>query len=365
MRKKMGMIPRSLLFFLFFSAVLTAAKAQTDTIKQKKLLVFPIISSSIETGWSFGSIAAATFRIFPKDTISRTSNLEALFLYSTKKQLVTAINGTQYFHHEKYILTEQLSYSSFPDKFWGLGKYTRDDAAEPYKYRQFYLYAHLMRRVAPNFFIGVLFENQKVWDIEYQPGGAFDKDNVHGRQGYQVAGLGGSITYDKRNNAFSPDNGLYCQLYYNHFDHYLSSDYFYSNFILDIRKYIPTGKSVIALQFYSFNNTGEVPLRSLASFGGASRMRGYYDGRYKDQDQTFLQAEYRFPVYKRIGAVLFGGTGDVASRFSDYSLRELKYSYGGGIRFALNKKEKLNLRIDYGIGGGNNRGFYLQIGEAF
>jgi hypothetical protein len=25
----------------------------------------------------------------------------------------------------------------------------------------------------------------------------------------------------------------------------------------------------------------------------------------------------------------------------------------------------LNIRLDYGIGGGNNRGFYLQLGEAF
>ena len=365
MRKNLGISPRLLLFFVCFSVCSDAVLAQADSVKQKKLLIFPIISSSIETGFSFGSIAAATFRIFPKDTVSRTSNLEALFLYSTKKQLVTAINGTQYFDKEKYILTEQLSYSSFPDKFWGLGKYTRDDAAEPYKYRQFYLYAHLMRRIAPNFFIGLLFETQQVWDIEYQPGGAFDRDNVFGRDGYKIAGLGGSITYDKRNNAFSPDNGLYCQLYYNHFDHYLSSDYFYTNYVLDIRKYIPAGNQVIAFQLYSFNNAGEVPLRSLASFGGASRMRGYYDGRFKYQNQTFLQAEYRFPVYKRFGAVLFGGMGDVAGRFTDYSMRDLKYSYGGGIRFALNKKEKLNLRIDYGIGAGNNRGFYLQLGEAF
>lgn len=78
-----------------------------------------------------------------------------------------------------------------------------------------------------------------------------------------------------------------------------------------------------------------------------------------------FQAEYRFPLYKRFSAVLFGGTGTVGRNFSDYAVNELKYSYGGGLRFAVNKKEKLNIRIDYGIGQGKNNGFYLQLGEAF
>ena len=94
-------------------------------------------------------------------------------------------------------------------------------------------------------------------------------------------------------------------------------------------------------------------------------MRGYYDGRYKDLDQMIFQAEYRFPIYKRFSAVAFGGTGSVAKNFADYALNDFKYSYGGGIRFAVDTKEKLNIRVDYGIGQGRNSGLYLQLGEAF
>ena len=39
--------------------------------------------------------------------------------------------------------------------------------------------------------------------------------------------------------------------------------------------------------------------------------------------------------------------------------------YGGGLRIALNQTERLNLRLDYGIGAGKSNGFYLQLGEAF
>jgi outer membrane protein assembly factor BamA len=341
--------------------------AQKDSASTKRLLVFPVVAKSIETGWSFGTVGTFTFRLSAKDTISRTSNLQILALYSTKKQLVTALAGSQYFHNENYILNEQVSFSSFPDKFWGLGKNTADAAEESYKFKQYYVYLHLLRKLAPGLFAGLLFETQKVWDITYVPGGLFDQQNILGRNGYQVAGLGGSLTYDKRNSAFSPDNGVFCQFSFNHFDKFWGSDYNYTNYVVDLRKYIPIGHTsqVLAFQLFSFNNAGEVPIRSLAAFGGASRMRGYYEGRYKDLNQLIVQGEYRFPVYKRFGAVLFGGGGNVSRTMTEYAINDLKFSYGAGIRFALDKKEKLNLRVDYGLGEGKNSGFYLQLGEAF
>jgi outer membrane protein assembly factor BamA len=364
--KKTGMILRYFWLLTVITAYSTPISAQKDSLKPKHVLIFPVISKSIETGWAFGGLGAATFRLSPKDTVARTSNMQLLLLYSTKKQFVSAINGAQYFNKEKFILNEQVSFSSFPDKFWGLGKNTPDSAVEPYKYDQYYIYLHLLRKVAPGFFIGLLFEKQKVWDVTYQAGGAFDRQQVFGRYGYHVAGLGGSLTYDKRNNAFSPDKGFFGQFSFNHFDKFWGSDYVYTNYVVDLRKYISVAHNqVLAFQLFSFNNSGEVPIRSLASFGGANHMRGYYDGRYKDIDQLIFQGEYRFPVYKRFSAVAFAGTGSVAKNFSDYALNDFKYSFGGGIRFAVDTKEKLNIRVDYGIGQGKNSGLYLQLGEAF
>ncbi|MCA6450852.1 MAG: BamA/TamA family outer membrane protein [Chitinophagaceae bacterium] len=365
MRRKRSLVLVYSALFLGCWFLYLPVHAQKDSVKQKSLLFFPVIARSIETGWSFGSVGSLTFRPNPADTVSRTSNMQVLLLYSTKKQLVTAINGSQYFDKEKYILNEQLSFSSYPDKFWGLGKNAQDADEEPYKFKQYYVYLHLLRKVAPHFFAGVLFEKQKVWDITYQAGGKFDQQQVAGRYDYHVSGLGGSLTWDKRNNAFAPDQGFFYQFSLNHFSKFWGSDYVYTNFVFDLRKYVAVKKNVLAFQLFSFNNTGDVPIRSLASFGGANRMRGYYDGRYKDKNQIVFQAEYRFPLYKRFSAVLFGGTGTVGRNFSDYAVKDLKYSYGGGLRFAVNKKEKLNIRIDYGIGQGKNNGFYLQLGEAF
>jgi len=343
-------------------------RAQKDSlVKKNHLLVLPVVARSIETSWSFGTAISGTFHINKKDSIIRTSNLQSLVLYSLKKQFIAAIEGTIYFPGEKYILSQQLSYSFFPDKFWGLGRIAPDSNAESYNFRQFYVYLHGQRAIARHLFVGALYEYQRLIKIEYTPGGLFDKLNIQGRHGYQVSGLGASLTYDTRNDAFAPDKGVFLQGYFNHFAGFLGSDFAYTNYVIDTRGFIKTyKKQVLALQAYAYLNNGNVPLRSLASFGGANSMRGYYDGRYRDKDQVVLQAEYRVPVYRRLGAVAFGGIGNVSNNCDYLGTDALKYSYGGGLRIALTRSEKLNLRLDYGISrGAGSQGFYFQLGEAF
>jgi len=358
----------------YFILIVCCVKGQqpADSVRQvpsrgRKLLFFPVVARSVETGWSFGAATASTFRLSKFDTVSRTSNLQGLALYSLKKQLITAINGSIYFPRETYILDHQLSYSYFPDKFWGLGPHAPDSAEEPYNFKQYYIYLHLRRKLAKNLFAGILYEQQNVLHMDYKEGGLFDREKVPGRHGYFVSGLGMSLTLDSRDNAFAPDKGVFAQLYFNHFARYLGSQFTYTNLVVDLRKYLRVYRGqVLAMQFFNFFNFGgAVPVRSLASFGGANSMRGYYSGRYKDKQQIVFQSEYRVPVYGKFGLVIFGGVGDVAHKPMHYDLSTLKYSYGGGVRFALNKSEKLNLRLDYGITSENHHGLYFQLGEAF
>jgi hypothetical protein len=44
----------------------------------------------------------------------------------------------------------------------------------------------------------------------------------------------------------------------------------------------------------------------------------------------------------------------------------LHYSYGGGLRYTINKRERLNLRLDYALGDPHYLGyFYLGFAESF
>ncbi|GAB4016759.1 BamA/TamA family outer membrane protein [Spirosoma koreense] len=337
-------------------------------IRARNTLILPLIARSIETDWSFGVAGSYTFRFNRSDTVTRTSNAQGLALYSLRKQFIAAINGTTYFPGERYILNYQLSYSNFPDKFWGLGKEAPDKGEEAYTFQQYYVYLHFQRKLQERFFAGLLYEYQRLLSVDYQPGGLFDRLDVPGRFPYHVSGAGLSLTYDSRNNAFAPDRGAFLQVYFNHFAPLFGSDFRYTNYVIDFRRFLRTYRDqVLAIQAYGFFNAGQVPLRSLASFGGSNSMRGFYDGRYRSKNQVVIQAEYRVPLFWRLGAVGFVGIGNVASRVQNLNFEDLKYSFGAGARVALDRKERLNLRIDYGWGIGQSvsNGLYFQLGEAF
>jgi hemolysin activation/secretion protein len=117
---------------------------------------------------------------------------------------------------------------------------------------------------------------------------------------------------------------------------------------LDIRSfYTLFGKTVLAAQLYNYSTFGKTLLRDQATVGGAGNMRGIYDGRFRDNNATSLIVEYRVPLFWRFCICTFSNIGNVYKKAKD--LRSpMKYSFGEGLRIALLKKDKLNLRLDYG-----------------
>jgi hypothetical protein len=62
-----------------------------------------------------------------------------------------------------------------------------------------------------------------------------------------------------------------------------------------------------------------------------------------------VQAEYRFAIWKSLGGAVFVAVGGVSDRPSDYSLSDLQVTGGLGLRVALDPRERINLRIDFGF----------------
>jgi len=77
------------------------------------------------------------------------------------------------------------------------------------------------------------------------------------------------------------------------------------------------------------------------------------------------QAEYRFPVWWRIGGAAFAGAGDVAGKVRELRADRIKWSVGCGVRFTFDARERINARLDVGIGRGDNAGLYAMVLEAF
>jgi len=331
--------------------------------KNKNLLAFPFAVRSLETNWGFGGIAARFFKA--KDTTIRTSDVNLLGLYTLRSQLILVLSSTLFFPKEDHIARFQASYSYYPDDFWGLGNHTSFLDKEGFSQKQFFINPQFLKRIHGNLYLGVTYEFQHTGPVTYTPGGVFDKENIPGRHGGNTSGIGPILSWDTRNNAYSPDRGGFAEIQFEYFDQHLGSDFNFRLLSVDLRKFIHlSDKEVFALQGLGGFTFGEAPFRKLEELGGADMMRGYYGGRFTDKCLMAYQAEYRRFLFWRLGAVAFASTGEVAATPGKFELDGFHYAYGGGVRFALSKEEKLNLRVDYGIAKHSNA-FTVQLREAF
>ena len=343
-----------------------------DSVKpsyKNKFLVFPLVALSTETNWVFGVANAYIFKTAKHDSSLRVSTMPSGFLYTLNNQILIALGANIFLPREKYIIRFENSFSKFPDKFWGLGNATDSRPSENYTFTQFYINPQLYRKVFGDFFLGVGVDYQRVFNIEYLKGGHFDQDQVKGvsdRSSYTVFGYSFFLNHDSRNHAYVPDKGELFRIKFSNFNDHVGSDYNFRTLEIDLRKFIRvTGKSVLAIQSLSTFNFGEVPYRNLAILGGNSMMRGYYAGRFRDLKFTGIQAEYRFPIKGRVGAVAFAGAGEVANDFEGFGFDKLKPSLGAGLRVAILRQDKLNLRLDVAGGNGGSLNYYIVLAESF
>jgi outer membrane protein assembly factor BamA len=98
--------------------------------------------------------------------------------------------------------------------------------------------------------------------------------------------------------------------------------------------------------------------------GGNDVLRGYYKGRYRDKNLIAAQLEYRFPIYKWFKGSMFCSAGDVSNEIDEINLREVKLSYGFGLRARVNPAN-VHLRFDVGLTPENKPAFYFTANEAF
>ena len=365
---------KTLLIVLIIHVIInsiTAKKVELgDSVKTKKVnyLVIPILFRSIETKWATGASGSLSFKTSPKnDSLTRTSTIQGIVMFTERHQSIQALDASIFFPKENYIFYLQSSHSYFPDKFWGLGSNTSHIKQEDYNFSQVYLFTQLKKKLIKNVFAGIVYEHQNVFDVRFLKRKLFDTTLNCGKENHTVSGFGASICYDNRNSSYWPTKGMLLQITYRAaVKSFMASSFTNLKTIVDLRYFKKLPKNIIlALQLYSMWNFGESPIRELAMLGGANNLRGFYQGRYRDDKMTSFIGEYRIPIYKRFGVCGFGGWGCVYKVAKDITANSIKSSYGAGIRLSILPKEKLNIRVDYGFADIRNRGLYFTIGECF
>ncbi len=349
-----------------FSNQSSAQTEVPDSVEARKSFIaaYPIIFYLPETRLAFGGACIYTY--FPgKEKSSNPSLWQMGGAYTLNKQILLYASYQLFLRKNRTELFGEIGYYDYVFPFFGTGNETIYEQEEKYFANFPRVYFNYLERVKGNFRAGGVLKFDLFNIKEYKEDGLLDYSEVSGIKGGVVTNAGVLMRYDSRDVVFLPAKGVLATLEVTRSGKLLGSEYPYTEVFLNTSAYFSFKKEhVLATNLVTGFQKGNVPFYKLLTMGGPRRPRGIIEGRYRDKQLLLLQMEYRFPIYKRFAGVAFGSTGRVAEEFRDLVRAGYHYNFGGGLRFVLDKKNQLRLRLDVGFGS-DKPAFYLTVGEAF
>lgn len=346
------------LLLLLVQGILFAQEKVDST--RSKVFGLPLFFYSPDTRFGLGAGGITTFRT-PES--AQASSVTFSFAYTQRKQILAWFPYQIYFGRGKYLTYGELGWYRYLYQFFGVGNNFSNDYLEKYTAQYPRLRATFLRNLSKGNALGIrlAFDDYKI--VQYDTTGLLLKSNITGWQGGRSSGLGLVWWKDTRDNRFYPYRGSFIEAFWYAEDQLTASSFEFSRLSVEVAKFFALGKkTVLALEGNSTFTFGDAPFFNLAQLGGTRRLRGYFEGKFRDKHLLFTQAELRQEVLGRWGAVAFAGVGTVFGVPEESA--KLRPNLGFGLRYQLDKKQKLNIRADFGIGV-ESQGFYLTFGEAF
>lgn len=325
----------------------------------------PIFTYSPETHLGLGLFGTHFFRTGPTVERARASSISVVGLYTWRHQLITELIPELYWNNDRSHLWTRLDYRRYPNTLWAVGPRAPDSSEETYSEDRLRWQGRIGQALRGSLFLYGHFELQHMDLDDREPGGLLDRGALPGAQGGFTMAVGPGLAWDSRDHSLAPHRGAFYDVVLMSSQPSLGSTYEFTIMVFDLRQYFPIRPGhTFAGNVYIAVQDGQAPFYLLPQLGGDELLRGYFEGRYRDKTLMLAQAEYRFPIFWRIGGTAFGGLGNVSPTFREFGETAPKWSFGAGLRLMLNRDERLNLRADLGIARGA-QGFYVGIGEVF
>ncbi|MEQ8909337.1 MAG: BamA/TamA family outer membrane protein [Vicingaceae bacterium] len=347
------------------------AQTEQDSIAEAgefNIYPLPVVYYTPETRFGFGGVGISSFRFKGDWYAERNSFFQIGGAYTQEDQLLFYLPFQLFLKQNQYNVFGELGYYRYSYFFYGVGADLPQVNEELYyvNFPRFRL--NMTKLVAENFYLGFRywFDDYRVKQTE--SGGILSNELVTGANGGVVSSLGIIGLYDSRDNYNYPTKGSFLQALALPNSTFLGSDFDFIRYSIDYVQYHKLFKqTVVAVNLFGVAISGNPPFNEQAFIGGREKMRGFYEGRFRDRNLLMAQVELRQWLIWKVGMVAFAGSGVVAPEMSQYALSNLKHAAGIGFRYQLNEEDRINIRLDYGFGlsGTNSSGFYLTIGEAF
>ncbi len=264
-----------------------------------------------------------------------------------------------------YRMYHNIKVNNRPNTFYGIGNLTKE--SEYFDERNMIIYNDFFLEYKQFDFTISL--SQSYYDVRsYISDGMLQNQLLHQKQKFFTSGVGAGVMYDFSNHKNYPSTGSRFAFHYKKFHKYLGSDYNFEKYHFAASRYFAIHKKMVfAVQGLFRTSNGKIPFQEMWKLG--ANMRGIKSNRFIDKSMLNFRSELRiFPFesdkHKRFGFVLFAEEGQVANNKNELFSNEKKFCFGGGVRYSIFEKEKLNLRIDFGIFE-DSYGFTINVGEAF
>lgn len=340
--------------------------SESDKPKPDKKIDFGIIGGphyASDTGLGVGLVASALYSTNRSDSTLKLSNASLYSDVSTKGFLMIGLRGNTFLPHRHNRIDYRLYVYTFPSYLWGFNfpQSDNNDNKSKYNRTKFEVMARFLVPLNRYTYLGPI--------VRYQYVHAYKLKN---RAPQLLAGqpltvsdvsVGLSYTFDSRDFMLNASRGWFVQADLTANPTFLGNNDTYWSGELQVSTYRRAWRgAVIAGEFHTRQSAGHVPWPMLSDVGSSNRMRGYYEGRYRDKNIIDAQVELRQHIWHRNGMVVWLGAAEVFPDYSSLRFRQILPNAGIGYRWQF--KKGVNVRLDYGFSR-RGTGFIFNINEAF
>jgi len=347
----------------------TEAERASAESRKKKLeggkpifIAAPIPSRSPALGFGLTLVAGLLFKPDPSDKVSPLSMVGIAAFRTENGTQGLALGGHLYLKEDRYRVLAALGKAEVYCDYYGTG--ASSDVSYPLKMSGQGGKGEFLWRIAPKLYLGPT--------LTYLPmtsGLDVETPEVLKQLGIEelalkstIASLGAHLQWDTRDATIDTHRGSLLD-----FEVAADRKSWGSSFDYQSAKaawvycWSPRESQTLVFETHARMVGGHVPFYVLSGYD----LRGYTAGHYQDRALFVGQMEYRVRLSKRWGAVAFVGTGAVAPDLSSLGKAEWLPAAGAGLRMALSKKSRVNLRLDYAWGRNGSSAVYFGVGEAF
>ncbi|MDF7806105.1 hypothetical protein P4E94_01565 [Pontiellaceae bacterium B12219] len=339
----------------------TNSTSAVKTERERPWLAAPMLVSNPSFGTGGGVMGMYFFNTEKGSTNNPMSSLSGLALYSDTDSHFLGIFAKTYWKQDTWRVTAGTANPLINNDFnldgFGDVKFTT---------KVNILFARVDRRVYGDWFLGM---KGQLMAVNYtDPNSAaenyFRLADVENSTSGQ---LGAILSHDSRDHVRYPTSGNEAELGWSAApeswgatESYSVTEGFYNQYMSFVEK------QVLALRAYGRFTPSGTPYSGQSALGRFGDLRGYTSGKYVAENLVALQAEYRVRVTKRVGGVAFAGVSQLYNGSFKNTNSDTYYPSGGiGFRYMMNLENKMNFRLDYAWGTGDESGFYMSFGEAF